>query len=256
MFSRAFLSLLILVPAALFADPAITYDRVPAPTVTPHVVPVAPVVPGAPQAVRRMYVFGYHSCSPCRSSRPSLDAWLQSSGLPIQRPTANSQCVYIDIENFPLLAEQWGTTSYPTVIVHDDYRKVATHVGAYSVDDLQRLWETGRPAARGGQLTAAFAAAAGSEIQLPRFSLNTTNKAVTILETVDIPYGRFITASLFQGSVLTIGNDGLCTFSQPYPRIRTRPFAWDAHLRGIKVDTTSRTAVLKIDGLPDQTIRF
>lgn len=242
---------------ALLGDPQINYDRVPAPQITPQVTPaVQPDAATAPKPVRRLYVFGFKSCTPCATSRPALDTWVKYADLTVKRPTPNTDCVYIDIEDYPQLAEQWKTSEYPTVIVSDNLKEIARHTGAYSIADLQRLWETGTKSERGQHIASAFAAGAGTEIKLPRVSVNPTTKAVTIIETVDIPYGSFVTATLTQGSVLTMGADGQYTFSAPYPRIRTSPIHWDGFLRGVKVNATARTAVLQIDGFPDQTIRY
>ncbi len=238
---------------ALLADP-IQYDRKPAP-VAPVVVNVVPDVATASRPVRRLYVFGFKGCAPCSASRPNLDAWVKNAGLSVTVPTSGTECVYIDVEERPRLVGPWRTVEYPTVIVSDDLREVARHVGAYSVDDLRRLWDTGK-ASRGQHLASAFAAGAGTDIALPRVSVNPTTKAVTILETVDIPYGKFLTATLSQGCVLSMGPEGQYTFAKPYPRIRTSPIHWDGFLRGVKVNATARTAVLQIDGFPDQTIRY
>lgn len=248
-----------LLVAALMGDPSRFTVETESLPVVPQVTPVnpwLPPVPNVPNSTRRLYVFGYDQCGPCRSSRPNLDSWLKTAGLSVTVPTANSECVYVDGQLWPKLASQWKVEGYPTVIVHDDLKEVARHVGAYTVDDLNRLWNTGRNESREGHVSAALSAGAGTEYTLPRVSINPTTKAVTILETVEIPYGNFVTMILSKDCVLNVGNDGQCDFSQPYPKIRTRPFRWDGDVKGFKLDTTARTAVLQINGFPDQTIRY
>jgi len=248
-----------LVIVAMLADPKVVItERIPAP-VTPQVSPVnpwLPTVPEAPKATRRIYVFGYEACDPCRASRPNLDSWVKTAGLPVTKPTPQSECVYIDIQTWPHLAGLWNTDSYPTVIVHDDLKEVARHEGAYSVADLERLWNTGRPAAAEAPLVAAFAAGAGSEIVLPKMSINPDTKAVTILETVEIPYGNYVIAKLTKGCVVTMGADGTYNFSTPLPQVRTRPIRLDLNVQAVKLDMVARTAVLQIDGWRPQTIKF
>lgn len=241
-----------LILAALLGDPSrFTVETEPA-----FVAPVKPTVIEAPKATRRIYVFGYEACAPCRASRPNLDSWVKTAGLPVTKPTPQSECVYIDIQERPHLAGLWSTASYPTVIVHDDLKEVARHVGAYSIEDLERLWNTGRPSASEAPLVAAFAAGAGSEIVLPKLSINPDTKAVTILETVEIPYGNYVIAKLTKGCVVTMGADGMYNFSAPLPQVRTRPIRLDLNVQAVKLDMTARTAVLQIDGWRPQTIKF
>ncbi len=238
----------------LLADPkVIITDRVPAPavqTVTPANpwFPPVPVEPAVKKPVRRLYVFGYASCAPCVSSHPHLLAWLKTAGLPVTVPTAQSECVYIDIQAYPHLAGLWKTEAYPTVIVSDDLKEVARHEGAYTEADLDRLWNTGKTSAHEGPVMAAFAAGVGSDIVLPKVSVNPTTKAVTILETVEIPYGNYVVATLSKGCVMTMGANGLCTFSAPLPQVRTKPVRLDLNLESVTFDMPARTASLRIDG--------
>lgn len=244
-----------LIAIVLLADPKVVItDRVPAPTVqtvTPANVwyPPVPVEPDVKKAVRRLYVFGYASCAPCVNSHPNLLAWLNTAGLPVTVPTAQSECVYIDIQAYPHLAGLWKTEAYPTVIVSDDLREVARHEGAYSVNDLDRLWNTKQPvSAHEGPVMAAFAAGVGSDIVLPKVSINPTTKAVTILETVEIPYGNYVVATLTKGCVMRMDSSGTCTFEGTPPQVRTKPVRLDLNLESVKIDMTARTATLTIDG--------
>ncbi len=107
------------------------------------------------------------------------------------------------------------------------------------------------------QIMSAMRADPAGALVLPRLSIDVANKTITILEQRDLQYGKHVTITLFQGCVVSLNGLEQVTFSQPYPKVRAKYFiTWDGLLRGAKHNAATKTIVIQIDGLPDQTISY
>lgn len=226
-------------------------------------------IPAAPVAKvlarRRMYVFGFESCGSCRQSRPALEEFVKEQNLK-KHETENSETdvLYIDSQKWPDLAAAWQVESQPVVIVHDNYQVVSRRVGVYTKADLLSLWTL--PRAEGfssshmqGAIEAAMKDIAAEDMLLPKVKFNPTTKQITLMETCDIPYGKYVTLTTYKDTVIKMVTKEKVTsveFSKPYPRIRTSPIHWDGYIRSFEIDSVNSKAVIRIDGFPDQTVKF
>jgi thioredoxin 1 len=70
-------------------------------------------------------------CGPCKKLAPTLDAFA--------RETAAARVVKVNIDDSPRLARTYGVRSVPSLLVFDQGKVVARHVGLASKPELAKL---------------------------------------------------------------------------------------------------------------------
>lgn len=71
-------------------------------------------------------------CGPCRAVAPLLEEVAR-------RHAGNLLVLKVDSDRWPDLTRQHGIRGIPTLLVFDEGREVRRHVGAGSLDQLERL---------------------------------------------------------------------------------------------------------------------